>query len=71
MTHLRYESMCGGSFLDSDRMNSDMQFGLVHISAGDLLRAKIAAGTDSGKRAKEYMEKGKLVLDEIVGLVYN
>lgn len=63
--------MCGGSFLNSDRMNSDMQFGLVHISAGDLLRAEIAAGTDNGKRAKEYMEKGKLVPDEIVVLVYN
>uniref|UniRef100_A0A6V7QUZ1 adenylate kinase n=1 Tax=Ananas comosus var. bracteatus TaxID=296719 RepID=A0A6V7QUZ1_ANACO len=51
------------------RMNSDMQFGLVHISAGDLLRAEIAAGTDNGKRAKEYMEKGKLVPDEIVVLM--
>ncbi|URE43211.1 Adenylate kinase, active site lid [Musa troglodytarum] len=39
---------------------------LVHIAAGDLLRAEIAAGTERGKRAKEYMEKGMLVPDEIV-----
>lgn len=42
------------------------QYGLVHISAGDLLRAEIAAGTDNGKQAKEFMEKGALVPDEIV-----
>ncbi|KAF8712631.1 hypothetical protein HU200_028387 [Digitaria exilis] len=42
------------------------KYGLVHISAGDLLRAEIAAGSDNGKQAKEYMEKGQLVPDEIV-----
>ncbi|CAD6246370.1 unnamed protein product [Miscanthus lutarioriparius] len=42
------------------------KFGLVHISAGDLLRAEIAAGSDNGKQAKEFMEKGQLVPDEIV-----
>lgn len=43
-----------------------MQYGLVHIAAGDLLRAEIAAGSENGKRAREYMEKGQLVPDEIV-----
>ncbi|CAL5009505.1 unnamed protein product [Urochloa decumbens] len=42
------------------------KFGLVHISAGDLLRAEIAAGSENGKQAKEFMEKGQLVPDEIV-----
>lgn len=43
-----------------------MQFGLVHISTGDLLRAEVSAGTDIGKRAKEFMNSGSLVPDEIV-----
>lgn len=46
-----------------------MQYGFVHISAGDLLRAEVSAGTENGKRAKEHMEKGMLAPDEIVVLV--
>lgn len=42
------------------------KYGLVHIAAGDLLRAEIAAGSENGKQAKEYMEKGLLVPDKIV-----
>ncbi|KAK3006350.1 hypothetical protein RJ639_017860 [Escallonia herrerae] len=42
------------------------KYGLVHIAAGDLLRAEIAAGTENGRRAKEYMEIGQLVPNEIV-----
>ncbi|KAH8966999.1 hypothetical protein BDL97_03G054900 [Sphagnum fallax] len=42
------------------------KYGLTHISAGDLLRAEVAAGTDSGNKAQEYMQKGMLVPDEIV-----
>ncbi|KAG9136736.1 hypothetical protein Leryth_004507 [Lithospermum erythrorhizon] len=42
------------------------KYDLVHIAAGDLLRAEIAAGTENGRQAKEYMEKGQLVPDEIV-----
>ncbi|CAM6106059.1 unnamed protein product [Calypogeia fissa] len=42
------------------------KFGLTHISAGDLLRAEVAAGTEGGEIAKEYMNAGKLVPSEIV-----
>ncbi|GMI83249.1 adenosine monophosphate kinase [Hibiscus trionum] len=42
------------------------KYGLVHISAGDLLRAEIANASQNGKLAKEYMEKGQLVPNEIV-----
>ncbi|CAN7025644.1 unnamed protein product, partial [Brassica rapa subsp. trilocularis] len=42
------------------------KYGLVHISAGDLLRAEIASGSENGRLAKEHMEKGQLVPNEIV-----
>lgn len=42
------------------------QFGLVHISAGDLLRAEVALGTPAGKKAAGFMTAGKLVPNEVV-----
>jgi adenylate kinase len=42
------------------------KFGLIHISTGDLLRAEVKAGTDLGKAAKNLMDNGILVSDEIV-----
>ncbi len=42
------------------------KYGLVHLSTGDILRTEIARGTDLGKRAKEIMDKGELVGDDIV-----
>jgi len=40
--------------------------GVVHISTGDVLRENVKAGTDLGKKAKEFMDAGKLVPDELV-----
>lgn len=42
------------------------QFGLAHISTGDLLRAAVAAGTELGRKAKGYMDEGGLVPDSLV-----
>lgn len=42
------------------------EFGFAHISTGDLLRAAIKEGTKLGKKAKGYMDEGKLVPDDLV-----
>ena len=42
------------------------EFGFAHISTGDLLRAAIKEGSRLGKKAKGYMDEGKLVPDELV-----
>jgi adenylate kinase len=39
---------------------------LPHISTGDLLRQNVSSGTDLGKQAKDFMQKGLLVPDELV-----
>ncbi|MBQ1733930.1 MAG: adenylate kinase [Lachnospiraceae bacterium] len=40
-------------------------FGIPHISTGDIFRANIKNGTELGKEAKAYMDKGELVPDEL------
>ncbi|MBF5059569.1 adenylate kinase [Candidatus Neptunochlamydia vexilliferae] len=37
-----------------------------HISTGDLLRANVKEGTSLGKKAKGYMDAGKLVPDDLI-----
>jgi adenylate kinase len=40
--------------------------GIVQLSTGDILRAAVSAGTEVGRRAKEVMDRGELVSDEIM-----
>ncbi|OVE79000.1 adenylate kinase [bacterium I07] len=47
-----------------------VEFDWVHISTGDMLREAVSRGTELGKQAQAFMEKGDLVPDDvIVGLV--
>lgn len=42
------------------------EFGVIHISTGDMLRGAVAAGTELGLKAKAIMEAGELVSDDII-----
>lgn len=42
------------------------KFGVVHLSTGDMLRAAVAAETEVGKTAKDYMDSGMLVPDDVI-----
>ncbi|NLI11151.1 adenylate kinase [Pelotomaculum propionicicum] len=39
---------------------------IPHISTGDMFRTAISEGTEMGRKAKEYMDKGELVPDSVV-----
>ena len=42
------------------------QYGLLHLSSGDILRQERAEGTELGEKAQSYMDSGALVPDEII-----
>jgi len=42
------------------------KYAVPHVSTGDIFRANIKEGTELGKKAKEYMDQGLLVPDELV-----
>lgn len=41
------------------------KYNLVHLSTGDIFRANIKGGTELGVLAKQYMDQGQLVPDEV------
>lgn len=46
------------------------EYNVPHISTGDILRKNIADGTELGKQAKSYIDKGELVPDDLImGLI--
>lgn len=48
------------------------EFGIAHISTGDMLRNEIKTGTELGQAAKSYIDAGQLVPDAvIIGMVKN
>ncbi len=42
------------------------EYGLLHLSSGDILRQERTAGTELGRKAQSYMDSGALVPDEII-----
>lgn len=44
-------------------------FGIPAISTGDIFRANVSKGTDLGRKAKEYMDAGEYVPDEVTNLM--
>jgi len=53
-----------GKGTQGERLQED--FRLPYFATGDILRAAVRDGTDIGKQAKEYMDRGDLVPDEVI-----
>src|SRR4051794_19566071 len=53
-----------GKGTQAERLQED--FPLAYVATGDMLRAAVRGEPDLGKKAKEYMDAGALVPDEII-----
>ena len=53
-----------GKGTQGERLQED--FRLPYYATGDILRAAVREGTELGKQAKEYMDRGDLVPDEVI-----
>ena len=53
-----------GKGTQANRLTDD--FHLPYIATGDMLRAAVKDGTDLGVKAKEYMDRGDLVPDDVI-----
>lgn len=55
-----------GAGKGTQAVNIVEKYGVPHISTGDIFRENIKNGTELGKKAQEYMNRGELVPDELV-----
>ena len=55
-----------GSGKGTQSDNIIAEFGVAHISTGDVLRGEIKANTDLGNTASKYIQDGKLVPDDLI-----
>jgi adenylate kinase len=53
-----------GKGTQAERLQDD--FRLLYIATGNILRAAVEEGTDLGRQAKAYMDRGELVPDEVI-----
>ena len=53
-----------GKGTQAKKLSGDL--GLVHISTGDILRDAVSKGTPLGRKAKEYIDRGDLVPDDLM-----
>lgn len=53
-----------GKGTQAERLTED--FGLPYYATGNILRDAVAQGTELGKKAKEYMDAGELVPDDVI-----
>ncbi|MEA2385116.1 MAG: adenylate kinase [Solirubrobacteraceae bacterium] len=53
-----------GKGTQAERLQED--FPLAYVATGDMLRRAVKDGTDLGKKAKEYMDRGDLVPDDVI-----
>ena len=54
-----------GAGKGTQAMRVAKKLGLAHVATGDLFRDAMARGTEQGRKAKAYIESGKLVPDEV------
>ena len=55
-----------GAGKGTQAVNIVNKYHIPHISTGDIFRENIKNGTELGKKAQEYMNRGELVPDELV-----